>query len=378
MKNFVNFHILHTAPYASMNRDDSGAPKTMFFGGVERVRLSSQALKRAARISFEAESAGDLSYRSKFVGTHLTSLIVDAATSAGLTIPEDKMALLRKEVEKVVSSLTGKEAKEGAGDTLVWLAEKDLVKSARRAVMELGVDGEDFAELAKAIDGTFQEESHSLSIAAFGRMFANRPDVQTEAAVQMAHAFTTHRASLELDYFTAVDDLKKVYDSNRPGAGAGHLDVSLYSTGTFYRHFNIDRRQLLRNWLDASTEGARERVAALVQSLCLSLPRGKANATAHLGFPALVYVEVATQPASYASTFETPVEPAREGGYESQSCDRLVEHADRMRRLYGSRIFGDRMILRADADGPSFSELVAWVADYLLEPAAPTDAAAAA
>ena len=43
----------------------------------------------------------------------------------------------------------------------------------------------------------------------FGRMLADSPDFNREAAVQVAHAFTTERVAIEDDYYTAVDDLKK-------------------------------------------------------------------------------------------------------------------------------------------------------------------------
>lgn len=357
--NFINFHILHTAPYSSMNRDDSGAPKTMVFGGAERVRLSSQALKRAARVTFEAESSADRTYRSKAVSAELESLVLGAVQDTGLDLSDEQASALRKAVAKEVSSLT--KGEDGKKETLVWLAERDLVGIARKVASRLTFDAEALASIDKVLRESFQSRTHSLSIAAFGRMFANRPDVQTEAAVQVAHAFTTHPALIELDYFTAVDDLRT------EDSGAGHLDVSLFSSGTFYRHFNIDRRQLMANWLDASDQNARERLQSLLQALCLSLPRGKANSTAPAGFPALILVEVSRQPASYASAFEAPVVGSVSGGFEAESIAKLVAHSDRMRQLFGDLVLGDRKIFGLDAGEISLQELFDWVVDHLLE-----------
>ena len=44
-KNFVNFHILVSHSPSNLNRDDMGMQKTAIFGGVKRVRVSSQSFK---------------------------------------------------------------------------------------------------------------------------------------------------------------------------------------------------------------------------------------------------------------------------------------------------------------------------------------------
>jgi CRISPR system Cascade subunit CasC len=51
MTRFVQLHLLTSYAAANLNRDDTGRPKTLTFGGVERLRVSSQSLKRAFRTS---------------------------------------------------------------------------------------------------------------------------------------------------------------------------------------------------------------------------------------------------------------------------------------------------------------------------------------
>lgn len=51
MSNFIQLHFLTAFPAANLNRDDTGAPKTVMFGGATRLRISSQSLKRAWRTS---------------------------------------------------------------------------------------------------------------------------------------------------------------------------------------------------------------------------------------------------------------------------------------------------------------------------------------
>ena len=53
MARYIDIHILQTLPPSNPNRDDTGAPKTATFGGARRMRISSQAIKRATRLDFE-------------------------------------------------------------------------------------------------------------------------------------------------------------------------------------------------------------------------------------------------------------------------------------------------------------------------------------
>lgn len=49
----IEVHAIQNHSPANLNRDDLGAPKTCFFGGVLRSRISSQSLKRSIRMSEE-------------------------------------------------------------------------------------------------------------------------------------------------------------------------------------------------------------------------------------------------------------------------------------------------------------------------------------
>ena len=51
MSQFIQLHILTSYPPSNLNRDDMGRPKTAVMGGVNRLRVSSQSLKRAWRTS---------------------------------------------------------------------------------------------------------------------------------------------------------------------------------------------------------------------------------------------------------------------------------------------------------------------------------------
>jgi CRISPR system Cascade subunit CasC len=50
----VQIHSLHSYPAALLNRDEAGLAKRVPFGGVERIRVSSQCLKRHWRMADDA------------------------------------------------------------------------------------------------------------------------------------------------------------------------------------------------------------------------------------------------------------------------------------------------------------------------------------
>ena len=50
---YITIHMIQNHSPANLNRDDLGAPKTCYFGGALRSRISSQCLKRSIRLSSE-------------------------------------------------------------------------------------------------------------------------------------------------------------------------------------------------------------------------------------------------------------------------------------------------------------------------------------
>ena len=57
MSTYIDLHILQDLPPSNINRDDNGTPKHAVYGGVQRLRVSSQAWKRATRKHFEENGA---------------------------------------------------------------------------------------------------------------------------------------------------------------------------------------------------------------------------------------------------------------------------------------------------------------------------------
>ena len=80
MTRFIQIHALTVYAPSNLNRDDTGRPKTAKFGGAERLRISSQALKRAIRTSeaFEKRLDGHLGKRTARAGDWFREQLIGA------------------------------------------------------------------------------------------------------------------------------------------------------------------------------------------------------------------------------------------------------------------------------------------------------------
>ena len=83
MSTFIQLHLLTSYPPANLNRDDLGRPKTAVMGGVQRLRVSSQSLKRAWRTSdvFEEALKGHVGIRTKEMGVKIFNQLKGAGVS---------------------------------------------------------------------------------------------------------------------------------------------------------------------------------------------------------------------------------------------------------------------------------------------------------
>lgn len=344
--NTLTIHTLTALPLHNLNRDESGAPKQIQEGGVTRARLSSQSIKRSARLEFERTLAErERSVRSKIQVADIVATAVQVANDKGIDVTPAKERALEKALRKIILKLTHgkddaeKEADSDKKDTLVWLSAGErhlLAQNAVDQVLRAGTDD---------IDGDAVDQStDSLAIAAFGRMFAAAPTLTMEAAVAVGNATTTHEASIELDYFTAVDDLRAAAGD----AGAGQLGYQMYTSGVYYQAITIDRAQLLRNYTgNLDSADGRSQLGELVRQLVVALPQGKKSGTAPFAMPSIVLLEEQSYRTAYQ--FQTPVQPDEDGGYLTTSAQALGEKASKA-RAFDEEAFGASFVTGTDAE----------------------------
>jgi CRISPR system Cascade subunit CasC len=385
----IEIHMIQNHSPANLNRDDLGAPKTCIFGGVTRARISSQAQKRSIRNPGNADDVHNrgpgfffeamkeyLGCRTKFfpdlVGQALDSSsipkeerqqIIDACTKiakseenrpeASAKEPElddrpklpQLVFLERSEAQEFVRKLAEmREAKEWKGSYSEWIKGK----LEKKALAKFSY------ELSRAY------KRRSVDIALFGRMTTSDAFEDVEAAMQVAHAISTHAIVNEVDYFTAVDDLGKT------GGGAGHVDEAMFNSACFYKYFCLDWSQLVHNLAgpkpDEKTDPdgherwkrevkpEAEQLAActlghFISAAARTTPSGKQNSYASHCEPCGILVEIKETkiPTSHANAFAEPARRIGDPPDDAADCVSLIgrsiaqlgDHIYNVRKAYG-------------------------------------------
>lgn len=302
---YVDFHVLQTVPPSCINRDDTGSPKTAIYGGVTRARVSSQAWKHAMRQAFVEESLldeEDVGKRTKKV----TELVEKEI--AALAPEKDAAKLAKKTLDNV-----GIKNDEKGTKALFFISQAQIKALAQLAVEECA----DKKEYKKALS-----TAPSADIALFGRMVADDPSLNFDAAAQVAHSISTHAVQNEYDYFTAVDDCQ-VEDN----AGAGHLGTVEYNSATLYRYATVNVMELERH---LGAKKAAEVVRSFGEAFIRSMPTGKQNTFANRTLPDAVYVTIREdQPVNLCGAFERAVWKSAEG-YAEPSKSALQAYAQQL------------------------------------------------
>lgn len=346
MSKFITLHILNDISWSNLNRDDSGAPKRTLLGGVERGLLSSQSIKRAARKDYESRilTLNPSEYNDSYRSRNLSEIVVERAKAIlnkiDSEIDEKK---LTSRANKLIKSLTGKET--AAKETVTWLSMEELETLA--AIIADDADSEKIEKLSSAKNPNeafemFMKDrgaTGSLAIAAFGRMFANATKFQTEAAISVSPAISTHGSLIETDYFITADDRQAADDF--AGAGAGHLGVAFYTSGVFYRSITIDISELWKNWTGKNSEFAEAQLQQFIKSLVYSLPTGKKNHTAPYSEPLLVIAEMQNYRQSYSVS--AAVSTPDEFGFQKKSSEMLKKQFEIAREISGEN-YGETIV----------------------------------
>lgn len=314
---FVDFHILQTVPPSCVNRDDTGSPKTAVYGGTTRARVSSQAWKHAVRDMFKTLfTAEEQGMRTK----HIVDLVAREIKAADPAIDEAKAV---KQAEKVLNAagikLSSKKGQEGTADALFFMS-----AAQAKALAGLAVAGiTDKKECQNAL-----KENPSADIALFGRMLASAPELNQDAAAQVAHAISTHTVHNEYDYFTAVDDCAPA-----DNAGAGHLGTIEFNSATLYRYATVNATELYRAMEGETADVIRKFAEAFI----CSMPTGKQNTFANRTFPDAVYVTIRSdQPVNLCGAFEKPV-PTGTDGFAERSATALAAYAKKVYETYAAK-----------------------------------------
>ena len=174
----------------------------------------------------------------------------------------------------------------------------------------------------------------TLDIALFGRMVTSDAFRDVEASMQVAHAISTNKVSVESDYFTAMDDL--LNGGSMEEAGAGMIGDVDYNASCYYLYASLDTDALKDALKDAPNADALVRLAlpALLRAMAFTNPSGKQNSFAGHVLPSCFMVECKEQkiPTSMVNAFVTPVSG---GDIVEKSVRLLAKEADMLAADFG-------------------------------------------
>lgn len=398
MTTFLQLHLLTSYPPACLNRDDLNRPKSAKMGGVDRLRISSQSLKRAWRVSdiFREQLTGETGIRSKELGRKtkeamLTGIpLPELLESSHRTASPDGQVTEKNANEwawiiaaeyvdkKGKGSDEESEPDEAEGDDKTKKKGKKVAKSnisketlkSEQIVFYSQDEIKALDELVQALRATrtqmpsthqlagikIKAASRTTDLAMFGRMLASSPDYNVEAACQVAHAITVHRAAVEDDFFTAVDDL----NTREEDSGSAHLGEQGFGAGLFYQYVCIDCDHLRENLGgDAALTG--RAIQALIEAAATVAPTGKQNSFASRAWAYYALAEKGSrQPRALSLAFMKPV---REGDMLNEALTALTLMRDNLDKVYYKGIALDSRSINAITGEGDFEALKTWAAD---------------
>lgn len=338
----IELHILQSFPVTCLNRDDLGSPKSAIFGGVERARVSSQCWKRAIRLLAHEKMPSVFSgIRTKLIGSMISNIMFGEDTN--------KISF----VSEMICDLLGK-SKDGEMSTLLYLSPESL-KNVVKAFLDKGVSDEDVKtyfdddskkkaiikkyepNMKNSVESFSKEVTDAADIALFGRMVANDPSQNVEGAAMFTHAISTHSVSSELDFFSAVDDEKKLDDS-----GAGHISSVEFNSACYYRYVGLNL-DLLRSSKFFNNDEIKTVVSTFLQSVVEANPSARKNSMFGQTLPSYILgIRRKGQPIALANAFEKPI--ASTNGFVYESSLKLNKEWERIKHTFSISVTNESVL----------------------------------
>lgn len=317
---FIELHMIQNFAPANLNRDDTNNPKDCEFGGHRRARISSQSLKRAIRYEpvFAKTTQVDIAERSKWMSRPIRNKLVAAG--------KDEALATSVAVAFVNAYAAGPDKKNPEKtNVLVYFSQAEIQTIVDGLLanwgdaVAAGQKGGTLSDLVKNLQKETKERTSAPDIALFGRMLAEKTELNLDAACQVAHAISTHRINMEMDFYTAVDDLlakgEILTAEGDEEMGAGMMGFTSFNSACFYRYARVDWGQLMKN-LHGNRALAQRTVEGFLRAAIDAIPTGKQNSFAAQNPTSLAVAVVREDGKSWnlANAFERPIRPDRESG----------------------------------------------------------------
>lgn len=397
MTTFLQLHLLTSYPPACLNRDDLNRPKTAKMGGVDRLRISSQSLKRAWRVSdvFREQLTGETGIRSKELGRKIKEALLTDIPLSELLQPSHRTAVPDGQVTEknanewawmIAAEYVDKKSKGGVeegepdedegGDKTKKKGKKvsksNISKETLKSEQIVFYSQDEIQALNALVQALKQARTQAPSVqqlaglkikaslrtvdlAMFGRMLASSPEYNVEAACQVAHAITVHRCAVEDDYFSAIDDLNR----REENTGFAFGSEQGFGAGLFYQYVCIDSDRLREN-LGGDTALAARAIQALIEAAATVAPTGKQNSFASRAWAYYALAEKGSrQPRALSLAFMKPV---REGDMLNEAVSALTTMRDNLDKVYYKGVALDSRNINATNGEGDFAALKTWAA----------------
>jgi CRISPR system Cascade subunit CasC len=344
--------------------------KTMPYGGIMRTRISSQCLKRHWRTA-----EGDYALSNIHPDPVRTKELADMAIISRVRqrMPDLEEDLVQMALNALNVGLYGPRGND-ANNRQPLLFGQTEIEFLCDHTLNILRDNSNPENMTKAVAGLFDNKSQGPNFAAFrqsqampagligamfGRMMTSDTDANIDAAVHVAHAFTTHGEEKDIDYFTAMEEL-----STDPGAA--HIGEVEINSGIYYVYLCIDVKALTANttgqppedWMESDRSIAAQTAANLVGQVATVSPGAKKGSTAPYGYAKYMTVEAGErQPRSLSGAYRTPSKPELR-----DAMDKLRREMDCNDENYGPHEVRKSMANIPEITGQhTLTQLVDWV-----------------
>jgi CRISPR system Cascade subunit CasC len=356
---FLHIHAIWPASGALLNADREGKAKTITYGGVTRLTVSSQAWKRRTREELnEGIEPGLRGLRSRFYTIHAADRLVNTPIDGEAPWSQEEAEGVCAAIHQV---LTG-----GEGNALVFLASDAVARCAdiaRRMRTELAecvapaelddkatkaeqkAHKEATAEAAKAAKALRKNKTilslldcdGSVDIALNGRMIAANAKMNVDAAVHVAIAKSVEQYVPGSDDFTAREDLPHSRD-DRTASDSGMIERRHRGGGTLYRYAVINMDQLQTNLPDVPWKQLVDYAIQWANAFITSIPVASQSSTAANGWPTMVMMQPSTSPKGdlYEQAFAKPVNRYDdEPDFSVAAAQRIVNTHTKINQWFG-------------------------------------------
>lgn len=338
----VEFNTITMVEGSLLNRDDTNHQKTINIGGVDRMRISSQCIKRPIRKSIAGEAGN----------TRRITYLVRKAIGFD-TFSEEEWDL----VDNFVFDFVGDKEKDGNKKAYKTKGAHYISSEELSAICSFILEHkEDILHPSKESKASFAKAIASFKtalvmgtpmnseVALCGRMETAGFVHEVESALYINHQFSVDAFQNESDFFVASEDAKvmdtedKRWGTNQESAIPGESDIN---SNTLYGWAAIDVTTLIANLSigrDISNPDVQQFVLGearrMVRDFAMAYvnirPTAKQASCATFTRPELAYLtigdrnEVAKR--TYGNVYNKPVEPSYNDGVAKVAVDRLAKY----------------------------------------------------